>query len=432
LTQQDAWAIISLLSDAITGGILLFLRQGQQGRLSGQVLALMVGLGLLGGAAAMLLGAYSYRSGKSPVLAIREVFKPPFDGKKHINILALGVDNSIPERGLSDTMILVSVDLPSRKVYAVSIPRDTRIEDETVGPTHKINGAYPRGGHELAIQTVQNLLGISIEYYAKIDLEGFVRCVDILGGVDIEVDRNMHYRDRAQHLFINLKKGWQHLDGEKAMQYVRFRRDAMGDITRTERQQKFLHALVDKVLTPSNLPRLPRLVGELIRHVDTNLTPKDVLYLTDIITRMSGDRLETHTLPGTPRNIDGGSYWVVDEAKIAEMVAQYFRLDPSAFAQAPTVVVLNGNGVEGAAARFAETLYVNGFQIASCGNADRHDYSTSSIIARPGRAREAQEIAAFLPGATVTEEPQPETMADITVILGKDYDASPAIPEPRP
>ncbi|MCC6446368.1 MAG: LCP family protein [Armatimonadetes bacterium] len=376
-------------------------------------------LGLLVGAGAVGLGVYTYVSGKSAVTAIREVFDPPFGGKDRITVLALGVDNSDPAHGLSDTMILASLDIQSRTIYAVSIPRDTRVEDESVGYTHKINEAYRRGGHELAVRIVQGLLGIPVDYYMKVDLRGFQKAVDILGGVEIDVDKNMRYRDRAQNLYINLRKGKQHLDGNKAMQYVRYRRDAMGDITRTQRQQKFLHALLDKVLAPANLPNLPRLMGQAMRHVETNLTPKDMIYLAKMAAHMPEGRLRAQTLPGTPQSIDGISYWALDEEKVAEVLAKHFMAAPSE--RAPTVMVLNGNGIRGSASQFAEALAVRGFRIYATGNADRRDYPNSVVVANNGSVEKAREIASLLPGATVAEESAEKPLADITIILGKDY-----------
>ncbi|MGB9588176.1 MAG: LCP family protein, partial [Armatimonadota bacterium] len=191
---------------------------------------------------------------------LKEALSPPFGGKTLVNVLVLGEDNtgvSRKGRGLTDTIMVVSIDLTSKQVAAISIPRDTRVDLNGYGGYQKINAAHVMGGPALTMCVVQQLIGVSPDYYVKLNVQGFKQMVDILGGVTIDVEKNMRYRDRSQNLYINLKKGVQVLDGEKAMQYVRFRHDAMGDIARIERQQKFVKALAKQALSPANFPKLP-------------------------------------------------------------------------------------------------------------------------------------------------------------------------------
>lgn len=231
----------------------------------------------------------------------------------------------------------------------------------------------------------------------------------------------MRYTDRHGGLYINLKKGLQTLDGDGAMQYVRFRHDAMGDITRIQRQQKFLKALAKKALEPGNLPRLPRTVDAVLKNIKTDMNPKDLLYLAKFASDLDFDGVEMATLPGTPDTIGGISYWVADPVKTAEVVRDVFF--PSD-ASLPTVTVLNGSGVAGAAANAAEVLKQRGYEVKSVGNAERFDYDSSEVINHHGSDEGAQQIAALVNSQVVRQEQDESAPADVTVIVGRDFAAS--------
>jgi LCP family protein required for cell wall assembly len=214
-------------------------------------------------------------------------YQPPeWTGTERVNILLMGGD----ERGLrkgevarSDSMLVASFDPTTKKVHLFSVLRDTYVNI----PGHqmgRVNTAITLGGPELAMKTVGNLLGLDIQYYVYVDFQGFIKLVDALGGIDYYVEKDMHYTDAADgHKYdINLKKGQQHLDGEKALQYVRFRHDAMSDYTRTERQRNFLKAVADKLKSGWNLIRIPDILSKVTPYVETNLSPNDMLKLATL------------------------------------------------------------------------------------------------------------------------------------------------------
>src|SRR5690606_33450199 len=121
----------------------------------------------------------------------------------------------------TDTMILFSWDKQTGTIGALSIPRDTRVQIPGRRGYDRVNAAHAIGGPELAVRTVEQLTGVDVDYYVRLDFEGFQRIVDTLGGVVIDVERAMHYSDSAQGLYIDLKPGIQLLDGAQALQYVR-------------------------------------------------------------------------------------------------------------------------------------------------------------------------------------------------------------------
>src|SRR5690606_25777176 len=137
-------------------------------------------------------------------------------------------------------------------------------------------------GPELTVRTVENLLDIDIDHYLVLDFASFARFIDLLGGVEVEIDRPMRYDDYAQGLHIDLKPGRQVLTGEQALQYVRFRADGLGDVAlvdpvrevydgRVKRQLEFVRRVAARAMGIEAIPRLPQLVPELIAMVDTDI-----------------------------------------------------------------------------------------------------------------------------------------------------------------
>lgn len=246
-----------------------------------------------------------------------------FPGKTKINVLILGIDGNI-EPSRTDTLILTNLDLKSYKAKLVSIPRDMYVNIPGKG-FDKINAAHFIGGNELTIKTVEKFLDVPIDYYVLLNFKGFKKTIDLLGGVNIYVEKRMRYIDRAGHLYINLKKGQQRLNGEQAMGYVRFRHDAWGDITRIERQQKFISALCEEVLKPQVLLKIPSIIYQIIENVETDLNISQILELTDILRKVKKLDIEKATIPGVPFSKRGISYLRADEEEKKKIVQKFFK-----------------------------------------------------------------------------------------------------------
>jgi polyisoprenyl-teichoic acid--peptidoglycan teichoic acid transferase len=210
---------------------------------------------------------------------------PKWEGKERVNILLMGVDARGLKKGeipRSDTMLVASLDPVSKKAYLFSILRDTYTEIPEHG-SDRINTAITHGPNT-AMQAVSDLLGIPIQYYVYTDFQGFIELVDAVGGVDFYVEKDMHYTSKADnHEYdIDLKKGQQHLDGKTALQYVRFRHDAMSDYTRTERQRNFLKAVADKLKSTTSIMKLPSILEKINPYIDTNLSVQDMWKLATV------------------------------------------------------------------------------------------------------------------------------------------------------
>lgn len=246
---------------------------------------------------------------------------------ERLNVLLLGIDARRGETmARTDTMILASVDPKSKQVILLSIPRDTGVNIPGHG-WDKINTAAVYGGPELSMKVVSNLLGVPVKYYVLTNFSGFKDIVDALGGVTLNVERDMYHEDPTDGGIyrINLKKGLQRLDGDKALQYVRYRNYDMGDIERTKNQQKFLSALAREMLQPATIPKLPKLVPVISRYVDTNLGLGDMYTLASASGNLEGGNIVTQTLPGRPIIVNGISYWGVSPVEARQVVAKLFK-----------------------------------------------------------------------------------------------------------
>lgn len=210
---------------------------------------------------------------------------PKWEGKERVNILLMGVDARGLQKGeipRSDTMLVASLDPVTKKGYLFSIMRDTYTAIPEYG-SDRINTAITHGPNT-AMQAVSDLLGIPIQYYVYTDFQGFIELVDAVGGVDFYVEKDMHYTSNAdKHEYdIDLKKGHQHLDGNTALQYVRFRHDAMSDFSRTERQRNFLKAVADKLKQTTSIMKLPSILEKVNPYIDTNLSVQDMWKLATV------------------------------------------------------------------------------------------------------------------------------------------------------
>lgn len=266
-----------------------------------------------------------------------------------------GYHKRAPERfrGLADTILLVRLDPGANRVVLLSIPRDVWVNLPGFG-WHKVNAASPLGGPELMKEAVAQITGVRPERYVVVSLEALRKAVDALGGVRVCVERPMRYVDTAAGLSIDLKPGCQVLGGEEAEGYLRFRKDALGDIGRVQRQQAFFHALKDQLLSPAGLLRLPRAVAAVEPYVKTDLTREERGAILGFATRRP--ELVSLLLPGR----FGGGGWEVDREALRGLLEAYFGqgASPGEVAlEGRLVALVYGPGQEALAERAREKLH---------------------------------------------------------------------------
>lgn len=244
-----------------------------------------------------------------------------------VSILLIGTDKRPGASSYnSDSIIVASFDPKTKLISLLSIPRDTRVTLPGSKSYCKINAVPMLKGIPELEKQVTELTGIELDGYVLTNFNGFKDMIDTLDGITIDVEKDMKYETGdKEDGYINLKAGVQELDGTKALQYARFRHDATADIGRTARQQKVLTAVGKKMLQPATILKLPELIPELMKAVETDLSLKDLLKLAGAAKSFEDATIVTQTLPGDAINLDGLSYWEVNR-DAAKEVAQNLLL----------------------------------------------------------------------------------------------------------
>jgi len=177
----------------------------------------------------------------------------------------------------------------------------------------------------LSLKTLESFLNIPIHYYVKVNFQQFEKFIDAIGGVDIEVERRMYYRDKTDKFLVDLTPGVHHLNGREALGYVRFRHDPMGDLARVERQQKFLMALFKQMKEKINLLNMPQYISLAGSIFETNVSLMEGIVIASKFMDISEEDIHTFIMPGTPETINGISYVIPDESKLKDILEQYFK-----------------------------------------------------------------------------------------------------------
>lgn len=268
-------------------------------------------------------------------------FALPFGPRKQ-NILLLGVDSNGDDTDLwegtrTDTIVLLSIDPKSKSLNAISIPRDSKVYLPDNKGVQKINAAHAIGGINMTVKTIEDTLGIKIDRYIMVHDEAVRKIVEALGGVDIYVEKNMHYNDYAGKLHINLTKGDHHLDSDEVIGYLRFRHDAMGDIGRTQRQQWFLRGLLQQLQKPETIAKIPQILSIAKDYVKTNMSLYEMSQYAALSKHFDIDSIEIATLPGSPNKKGYTSYWILDPDKTQEVInrliyREHIKSDKTQFA----------------------------------------------------------------------------------------------------
>lgn len=233
------------------------------------------------------------------------------------NILLYGVDN---DAGGSDTNMLMRFDAVNKTVDVVSLPRDTLMSNG-----HKLNSSYNNGGTEKLRSNIEDMLGVPVDFYVSVDLKGFIALIDQIGGVEFDVPCDMDYDDPYQDLHIHFKAGLQKLNGQQAMEVVRFRHnnDNTGyggrqDLGRIGTQQAFLKTVAQKLMKLENVPAMAE---TFLKYVKTDLTLGNLMWLANQALSMGGtDAISFATLPGDGAGwYNGKSFYTLYPEQVLEM-----------------------------------------------------------------------------------------------------------------
>lgn len=369
-----------------------------------------------------------------------------------INVALLGSDKRPGSSGWrTDVIIVASInpDLPSVNLF--SIPRDTwvyipnwRYTRINLADAHGEANNFPGGGPGLVAETLLYNFGIPVQYYARVDFDGFKKLIDSTGGVDIVADCPLFdiFPDNPPDVsdigFTEITgtidiptAGIYHLDGKHALWYARSRRTT-SDFDRSRRQQRVLRALWNQIQAQGIIGQLPNLWGELLNTVQTDLNLNDVLYLAGLGTQIDRSRIKNSFLDGANAHrfvsAEGASVFYFNYEEISQTLKSAFEpQNLNRAGQPPAVVeVLNGTANPNWDAVAADRLTWAGYGVARYGPADRSDYATTQIIdlrATPKGSRLAELGRLFrVAGPNLISQPDPAADVEYRIILGADWD----------
>jgi polyisoprenyl-teichoic acid--peptidoglycan teichoic acid transferase len=269
------------------------------------------------------VGAYVFSVYRSLTAAVETMHEPverereqrdiTFKDKEPFAVLMLGVDEREGDKGRSDTIIALTINPEKNSVKMLSIPRDTRTEIIGRGFQDKINHAYAFGGVEMSMDTVENFLDIPIDYYLKVNMDGFKDIVDAVGGITVNNDFAFT-QDK-----ITFDQGTLNLNGEEALAFVRMRKqDPQGDFGRQKRQRQVIQGVVNKGASLTSLTKFDDIFKALGSNVKTNVTFNEMVDIQKNYKAAAGN-IEQMKLEGSGTTI-GGIYYLQVSAEEQQRV----------------------------------------------------------------------------------------------------------------
>jgi LCP family protein required for cell wall assembly len=375
----------------------------------------------------------------SSIASIAKVVLPEWSGTERVNILLLGIDkrDDEPINGTrSDTIMIASIDPVAKSAALVSLPRDLWVTipgcTASMGCSYgqqRINFAHAVGGPDLVKRTVSNDFGIPIQYYARVDFRGFEELVDLVGGVLVDVDRPVkddeYPTDNYGYQRIYYAPGPQLLDGAHALQYARSRHGT-NDFSRARRQQTVIVSLRDRALQLNMLSRAPNMVGIVRESLATDLSPVQLLSLARLVSEIDRERignLVIDTNYAVPfKGSDGADLLDPQTGRIRAAFESTVKAAARPELKA-RVEVLNGSATAGLGQRAADYLTAQGFNVVKVAAAERSDYRSSlvQVLTSDHKAAEALASTLKVPVSAISEEPTPNALADIRIVVGQDF-----------
>lgn len=390
------------------------------------------------------------------------------------NVLLFGIDDTDGIRR-SDAILVAHLDPQEKRVGVISIPRDTRVDIPGHGPD-KINHAYAYGGTPLLADTVARFLQVPIHHYVRVNLKGLEEVINHVGGVEVAVEKDMYYVDKAGGLTIDIKKGRRMLSGKQAAEFARFRSDGEGDIGRIQRQHHLIMAVTEKVLSTGRLFELPAVLKMFQSSIKTDLSVKEMINLAvQLSSAYRRERLDLGTVPGAVTRIDSLSYWRADKIGLEKTIDRVFfgfhssapvakaasmphtsqpatvyssvplkgnmpksDGDPFDTFSAPVtstevlgetrplrVEVINGYGEGGAGRAAADLLKRLGAEVVTVTDADAFVYDETLLVDWKGNSEHVMPLARrlFIDPANIIVYDTSDKLLDVTIVLGKDWNS---------
>lgn len=379
----------------------------------------------------------------------------PWDGASRVTMLVMGLDYRDWAAGegapRTDTMMLLTVDPLSRTAGMISIPRDLWVnipgfEYNRINTAYSLGISYqlPEGGPGLAMETVEELLGIPIDYYGLIDFGAFVRFIDEIGGVKIEVKEKIKVDPLGDNNIKTLKPGVYTLTGDIALAYARARKTEGGDFDRAQRQQQVIMAIRNQFLRADVLakifPKAPVLYQELSSGVHTNLTLEQAIQLGWLAQQIPEENIKSGVISPPDQVLLAKSPEGDDVLKpITERIRELrdevlfgsesfspagMGRDPIELvtAEVPKLSVLNGTNTSGLAAQTTDYFQSQGIKVTIAGNADQL-YTNTRIFDYTGKIYTVKYLMELMNISSnlFYSRYDPTSEVDVVVILGADW-----------
>jgi len=374
--------------------------------------------------------------------------------KSYVNALLCGVDK---DGYRTDVLIFAQMNLITNTINMVQIPRDTYVDINHIDK--KINSAYGYNKEEQLFKEVSYILpGVEIDKYMLVNIKGFREIIDAIGGVEFNVPANLKYDDPYQDLHIDLNKGMQNLNGKKAEQLVRFRKDNDGNdietllgISRVDMQREFIYTAIDQILSVKNVLKVPKLISIATDNVTTNFTYNDIAKYAPMVLKIGTDSINIMSLPGEDRYEYGAWYFIHDRAATSQMINQYLTperdeistqelairdqligedsqtndipqglvLENSFFNRFLTVDIIDGSNGKADIEDIVAKIEKYGFTVKKVNDASTVNYAKSVVIAKKDNDNGAK-IAKVLGLDHFTLNPDKGNGTSVTVIVGND------------
>ncbi len=374
-----------------------------------------------------------------------ENYKLKGEGDGRINIVLLGMGGAKhPGGSLTDSIMVVSIDPTEKSMAMLSIPRDLYVPIPNQKYSRKINELYKIGedkkkdyGGVFAKEAIGNILDLPIHYYVTVDFYGFVKVIDEVGGIKVEVDKALYDplfpdEDMKGYDTFSVKAGAQTMDGETALKYARSRQTS-SDFDRAARQQKVIEGLREKLLSkgylsnPKNILSLVKIASD---HVRTDFTQDELLALAELVKDMDLSKTVSKVLSnGTDGELvsdsSSGTYLLLpkdgDWTAIKRIAHEIFT-DPDLKKENAKIEVINGTAISGQAKKLADTLISYNYSVVSIINGDK---TQKTVINDYSNGKKAVTVA-FLEkrlgvvAKKVSNSSNSEGI-DISIVIGDDY-----------
>ncbi len=377
---------------------------------------------------------------KETTMMITGQTKEDIDNLKPIYCLVMGVSKDIDVQ-LTDTIMVCAYYPKTQQASMLSIPRDTFIgnSEYSARGNDKINSVYASNGNDpkATLKKVEKLTGLDIDNYVVIDNKALVKLVDKIGGVYFNVPINMKYDSKKQDLHINLKKGYQKIDGKKAEQLLRFRKNnnntgypasyGSDDYGRMRTQRDFITETIKQTLQIKNITKINDLIKIVFDHVDTNLDVNEVLNYIPAAVEFDIKNIESATLPGESTRLGPSELWFFKqyEKQTDDIIDKMFLFNEKnennskVSVEDLTIQVLNGTGENDEYDKIIKKLENKGYNIVETGRTNIN--KNTKIISRTGKSEKfSSDISKILKGADIKIGSSNDYKIDYTIVIGQD------------